>query len=206
MEAEQSAMPRNRALAPRPPASSLGRRRLSDAVEAGSRSAEDVAGSGRPSKRRRVACQYCRQSKLRCEGSDGGTQACQRCSELARPCVFDAEYRRVSKRTTLSDLVNHVELLKSAGDLPWRDFASSAHLPDRAPSPAPPSSSEAVPPAPASLENRLTGPRIASEARGPSNRPVPSNSSVSGSLVPTIARRIETISLIPAQVQHFFEM
>ncbi|KAF2802704.1 uncharacterized protein BDZ99DRAFT_550581 [Mytilinidion resinicola] len=52
----------------------------------------------RPAKRKRIACQRCRQSKLRCEASDGGARPCQRCSLHSWPCITEAEPQRASKR------------------------------------------------------------------------------------------------------------
>ncbi|VUC35648.1 unnamed protein product [Clonostachys rosea] len=78
-------------------------------------------GGSRVTGRVRLACQHCRQSKLRCEGSFDGLQPCRRCSELRRPCIFDNKFRRVSKKTTLSDIADQVNILKTFSALPPND-------------------------------------------------------------------------------------
>ncbi|CAG9998502.1 unnamed protein product [Clonostachys byssicola] len=93
-------------------------------------------GGSRVTTRVRIACQHCRQSKLRCEGSSGGLHSCQRCSELKRPCVFDNKFRRVSKKATLSDIVDQVNLLKNFSAPPLNDatlstFPASSSLPQQ---------------------------------------------------------------------------
>ncbi|CAG9945172.1 unnamed protein product [Clonostachys rosea f. rosea IK726] len=87
---------------------------------------EGHKGGSRVITRVRIACQHCRQSKLRCEGSFGGSHPCQRCSELRRPCVFDNKLRRVSKKATLSDIADQVNLLKTFSALPPNDATLTA--------------------------------------------------------------------------------
>ncbi|CAI6088120.1 unnamed protein product [Clonostachys chloroleuca] len=112
-------------LAPRPPAHgafSPGARAAPENQQGGiAQRFERHKGGSRVTTRVRIACQHCRQSKLRCEGSSGGLKPCQRCSELGRPCVFDNKFRRVSKKATLSDIADQVNLLKNFSALPPND-------------------------------------------------------------------------------------
>ncbi|CAH0043798.1 unnamed protein product [Clonostachys solani] len=109
-------------LAPRPPghgtSSPRARTALEDQQGSIAQRLERHKGGSRVTTRVRIACQHCRQSKLRCEGSVGGLQPCQRCSELRRPCVFDNKFRRVSKKATLSDIADQVNILKTFSALP----------------------------------------------------------------------------------------
>ncbi|CAH0020316.1 unnamed protein product [Clonostachys rhizophaga] len=112
-------------LAPRPPAHGAlsPRARAAPENQQGgiAQRFERHKGGSRVTTRVRIACQHCRQSKLRCEGSSGGLKPCRRCSELRRPCVFDNKFRRASKKATLSDIADQVNLLKNFSALPPND-------------------------------------------------------------------------------------
>ncbi|KEF60752.1 uncharacterized protein A1O9_02313 [Exophiala aquamarina CBS 119918] len=47
------------------------------------------------------ACVKCRQWKTKCSLSEGSTDGCSRCQSLKIPCVFDASYKRNSKRISV---------------------------------------------------------------------------------------------------------
>lgn len=137
-----------RALAPKPAITISAPTSLPDALPVGqSRNNGVTSSTERAAKRRRIACQQCRQSKvlpqpktsqssvrrigshtvskavdlptdfsrqLRCEGSRGGIRRCNRCQELDRPCILDAEFKRVTKQTYASGgTPSHVAKLHS---------------------------------------------------------------------------------------------
>lgn len=66
----------------------------------------------RPSKRpkTKVACNECRQAKLKCTSDQA---PCSRCARLYLNCTFDPGFKRVHRQTKMAELENHVLQLQN---------------------------------------------------------------------------------------------
>ncbi|KUJ07834.1 uncharacterized protein LY89DRAFT_789497 [Mollisia scopiformis] len=66
----------------------------------------------RASRTNRVVCTACRQSKVRCVGTEN--EDCARCMRLGLDCHRDTNFKRVSKSRKIAELEKQVQLLTSA--------------------------------------------------------------------------------------------
>ena len=73
-------------------------------------SSDHTNRSNTPRRRGRVACNKCRELKIRC----GVEKApCPRCERSGLTCVVDPEYRRIGKQGKMDELQSHIQQLES---------------------------------------------------------------------------------------------
>ncbi|KAI1617379.1 hypothetical protein EDD36DRAFT_423988 [Exophiala viscosa] len=172
----------------------------------------------RPTKPRPIACQSCRQVKLRCEDSAGGTRPCQRCRELSRPCRVDTSYRRVNKRTAPENhpkrqaeqqYAEPVELLPTGStggtDSGQSDQAGFIDIPQHVAHAQETTTSHAP-----STPNELSGAPDHDTFKNPGSRALtapegePSQTYRQYHYTAQHARTIEMVTVEPVQIQHLF--
>ncbi|KAL5365339.1 hypothetical protein BJX96DRAFT_181543 [Aspergillus floccosus] len=104
--------------------------------------AESMSDSPRH-RRKRIACRQCRQAKIRCELSTGGSIPCSRCRRMGHDCRLDTAFKRVNRRERLEDLEKEVQRLRSSvSTIPIAPSRPLQHVPT---DPVPNASLEAGP-------------------------------------------------------------
>lgn len=164
-------------------------------IRIGSQGAESRRGRSTTSKL--AVCTACRQSKVRCTGSQDGS--CERCIKLELDCHRDPGFKRISKSRKIAELEKQVQSLASALRPAGQSLLQTTQFQQEAPL------GEAR--SRGNKENTTNGLKSTFESPGwqqhPLGLPLPESSMVRPSAV--MPRMLEAVQFNPVQIDALFQ-